>query len=241
MGAVDQWRSGLARRAASFVTGLSDAQREIATILFGLAEARGFVLAGGSALVALGAVDRETRDIDAFVQALPTQLPGDVTALAAALSDRLRSERWTVDRVRWHLTFVRLIATKRSESVEVDLAVDSPLLFPPDSNHGLPVMAAQDLAARKVLATLDRVAGRDFTDLKVLSESFSRANCVEWAMQLDRGIRPADIANSFSRLDLLSDDELPCPPDEALSVRKWFSDWGAELADQAAPVVDTDS
>lgn len=62
--------------------GLSDAQREIATILFGLAEARGFVLAGGSALVAHGAVDRETRDIDAFVQALPTQPPGDVTALA---------------------------------------------------------------------------------------------------------------------------------------------------------------
>ncbi len=43
---------------------LDPPQLEIAHILFELPTARGFALAGGSALLALGAINRPTRDSD---------------------------------------------------------------------------------------------------------------------------------------------------------------------------------
>lgn len=61
---------------------LTGLQRQVALALFGVPEAAGFALAGGSAIVSLGLVDRQTRDIDAFVAArrplrsLPPLRPG---------------------------------------------------------------------------------------------------------------------------------------------------------------------
>lgn len=51
------------------MSGLANLQQEVARILFGLPESAGFAMAGGSALVALGVIDRPTRDLDAFVAA----------------------------------------------------------------------------------------------------------------------------------------------------------------------------
>lgn len=51
------------------MSGLTNLQQEVARILFGLPESPGFALAGGSALVLLGVIDRPTRDLDAFVAA----------------------------------------------------------------------------------------------------------------------------------------------------------------------------
>ncbi len=66
------------------MSGFSAAQRSAARLLFALPEARGFALARGSALLALGTIDRPTRDIDAFVSAKPETPPGDVGPLVAA-------------------------------------------------------------------------------------------------------------------------------------------------------------
>ncbi len=57
------------------MTSLDTAQLNIARILFSLPAAGGFALAGGSALVVHGAIDRPTRDIDAFVAAKPVHRP----------------------------------------------------------------------------------------------------------------------------------------------------------------------
>ena len=58
------------------MSGFRAGQLQIAQLLFDLPEARGFALAGGSALLALGTIDRPTRDIDAFVAARrPRLLP----------------------------------------------------------------------------------------------------------------------------------------------------------------------
>jgi hypothetical protein len=45
---------------------LSEFQRRVAEIVFALAEAEGFALAGGGALIAHDVVDRTTRDLDCF-------------------------------------------------------------------------------------------------------------------------------------------------------------------------------
>ena len=87
-----------------------------------------------------------------------------------------------------HETFTRLEATRQGTTVEIDLAVDSPPLFPIRMIDGLPVLAPQDLAARKILAILDRAEGRDFTDLYTLSQHFQREEIIAWAQQLDAGL-----------------------------------------------------
>ncbi len=151
------------------MSGLTDSQQEVARILFGLPESTGFALAGGSALVALGVIDRPTRDLDAFVAARAGDPPGDVGPLAATFSATLTGAGWDVEAVRQHQTFVRLVASRDDDSIEVDLAVDSPPIFPVEVVNGIPTLAPQDLAARKVLAVLDRAEGRDFTDLWTLA------------------------------------------------------------------------
>lgn len=209
--------------------GFSDAQLDVTRVLFGLPEARGFALAGGSALLALGAIDRPTRDIDAFIAAKPETPPGDVGPLVLALRWRLVAEGWTVTVDRELVTFGRLVARRDDEAVEVDLAVDSPPLFPLEVVHDLPVLAGQDLAARKVLAILDRAEGRDFTDLRALADRYSRAECIRWARELDTGVRTSEIANAFTKLERLRDADLPCSPQVAPALRMWFERWSTDL------------
>jgi len=208
---------------------LDPPQLEIAHILFGLPAARDFALAGGSALLALGAINRPTRDIDAFVAARPGPTPGDVRPLAADLTCTLLNAGWEVSLIRSHQTFTRLVASWTDTDVEIDLAVDSPPLFPIESIDGIPVLAPQDLAARKVLAIIDRSEGRDFTDLHILVDRFGRTDCIRWAQQLDAGVRPTAIADAFDQLDRLDDNELPVAHPSA--VRSEFTRWASELRD----------
>ena len=131
--------------------------------------------------------------------------------------------------VRDHVTFARLLATLDHETIEVDLAVDSPPLFPLQQVDGIPALTAEDLAARKFLAILDRTEGRDFTDLWALSTRLGRAECFAWAQQLDTGVSEHDIADPFARLGRLGDDELPCSVVDRAAVRTSFVEWISEL------------
>lgn len=211
------------------VSAFSDGQLEVAHLVFGLTEARGYALAGGSALLALGAIDRPTRDVDAFVAAKSEIPPGDVGPLVAALQERLIAEGWTVTVDRELVTFARLLAERADEAVEIDLAVDSPPMFPLELVDGLPVLAGQDLAARKVLAILDRVEGRDFTDLRVLADRYSQADAIGWALALDAGVSASDIASAFERIERLDNGELPCPPEDVPHLREWYRRWADDL------------
>ncbi len=208
---------------------LTALQRRAAHILFELPDAAGYALAGGSALVALGVVDRLTRDLDAFIAAEPRNPPGDVRPLADAFTAALTTEGWTVELVRDHITFARLLATHEGETIEVDLAVDSPPLFPVQRVDGIPTLAAEDLAARKVLATLDRAEGRDFTDLWALSTRLGRSECIAWAQLLDSGVSDQDVADAFARLERIGNDELPSTDADRATVRAWFVDWIRQL------------
>ncbi len=208
------------------MTTLDPNQLLVARLLFSLPSAQGYALAVGAALLALGVIDRPTRDVDAFVAARPGASPGDVRPLVGEAVPALEAAGWTVETVRLHQTFARLVAKHESGVVEIDLAVDSPPLFAFGDVDGIPVLALEDLAARKILAILDRAEGRDFTDLLALAERFSPAECIEWARRLDEGITPATIADSFEKLDRLGDHELPTDDPDGLraSFRAWSHD-----------------
>lgn len=211
------------------MSALDPAQLEVAQILFGLPEADGYALAGGSALLVSGTIERQTRDIDAFMAAQPGPQPGCVKPLATKLSESLSAAGWTVNFIRTHDTFTRLTASRDGSDVEVDLAIDSPPLFQLNIIDGLPVLAGQDLAARKVLTIIDRAEGRDFTDLHALARQYSESDCIDWAKELDNGVTNIAIANAFSQLTRLDDNELPTT--QPGSVRDAFALWAKELAD----------
>lgn len=209
------------------MTALDPNQLSVARLLFSLPSARGYALAGGSALLAVGVIDRPTHDIDAFVAARPGPSPGDVRILAGDLAAALERDGWNVQTMRLHQTFARLVAERESGIVEVDLSVDSPPLFALGDVDGIPVLALEDLAARKILAILDRAEGRDFTDLLALADRFSRSECVAWAQQLDEGIPSAAIAEAFEKLARLRDHELPT--DDPDRLRESFATWSDDL------------
>ncbi len=202
-------------------------QQEIAAILFSLPEADHYALAGGAALIAHKAIDRQTRDLDAFIEARPEKPPGDVTGLLHALIASLHQHGWEPTTIREHQTFARILAKKDAVVVEVDLAVDSPRLFPTEIVDGLPTLSRQDLAARKILAILDRAEGRDFTDLHALQNLYTRPACIEWAQQLDSGLTTNAIADAFTNIDRLDNDELPTPKPQ--DIRRLFTTWIEEL------------
>lgn len=206
---------------------LDPSQNEIAHLLFALPEANGYALAGGGALLASGTIDRPTRDIDAFIEAQPGQPPGDVTPLAQALTTKLETHGWTIEPVRAHQTFTRLVATRDNNAVEIDLAVDSPRLFPTTTHAGIPMLDLRDLAARKILAILDRAEGRDFTDLEALQHRYDRTDIVRWVQQLDTGVSAAAIADAFGQIRRLDDTELPTT--HAQQTRQLFTTWTSEL------------
>lgn len=209
------------------MSSLDPNQLAVARILFSLPAARGYALVGGSALLVAGVIERPTRDVDAFVAASPGPSPGDVRPLVDELVPVLEQEGWSVEIVRLHETFARLVAMRRNATVDIDLAVDSPPLFPIIEIEGLRVLAPQDLAARKVLATLDRAEGRDYSDLRALAERFSREDCIAWAVALDAGVRAATVAEAFGNLDRLRDHELPT--DDPSGLREFYERWSDEL------------
>ena len=85
------------------------------------------------------------------------------------------------------------------------------------------MLAEPDLAARKVLAILDRSEGRDFTDL----EALGREQCIRWAKELDAGVTNEAIASAFAHLNRLDDSELPTAT--PASTRSIYDQWRAEL------------
>ena len=77
---------------------------------------------------------------------------------------------------------------------------------------------------------LDRTEGRDFTYLRALTRRYSPSDCLQWANDLDSGIRSVHIAQAFAKLARLEEAELPCDPLEALDLRTWYRKWSLDLS-----------
>jgi hypothetical protein len=206
-------------------------QRDLARLLFSLPEAAGYALAGGAALVVQQIVDRDTRDLDAFIAAAPGPTPGTVDLLADAFTEAAQRAGWTLQTIRRHPTFCRFILGRDDDTVELDLAVDSPLLEPPTAIDGIPVLTPLDLAARKVLAVVDRLEARDYTDLHALAQLVGQQTCIDSALTMDAGLSVSAIAEAFERIDRIAENRYPESATDAATTRRYFTTWAHELLD----------
>ncbi len=209
--------------------GLTDFQVEVARVFFGLAESEGFLLAGGAALVAQALTDRPTQDLDFF--AGPDS--GNVVVARDAFETAAQERGWSVRRVRDGVTFCRLVVSG-SDSLVVDLALDTPPSRPPTASFIGPTFDLEELAGRKALALFDRAEARDFTDVYALVQRYGKGLLLARAAEVDMGFDMAVFAQMLGTLSRFEDSELPIPGDRVSELRSFFASWAAELVDSLA-------
>ena len=176
---------------------LTPLQEQVASIVAGLAEAEGFALAGGAALIARGEIHRETRDLDFF-----GLTPDDVDRLVPAVDRALREAGLLVRHVQVSPGFARLIVERGDDSTELDLGADA-RLFPAEPRRPAPTLSGEELAVDKVLAVFGRAEARDFVDLAAIEARYGLDRLFALAAEKDNGFTPemfAEMAGRFSRL-----------------------------------------
>lgn len=146
-----------------------------------LPQAEGFALAGGAALIAQGASNRPTKDLDFFAES-----SADVDQFLPVLEASLEEAGLSVERIVAEPGFARLSVSDESDHTLIDLAYDTRLYAPVETDFG-PVLALDELATDKTLAVFGRAEARDFVDLMALSEQYTLDQLIELASAKDAG------------------------------------------------------
>jgi predicted nucleotidyltransferase component of viral defense system len=201
-------------------------QLEVARLFFALPASRGFLLAGGAALLAQHLTTRPTEDLDFFTA--PER--GHVPAARDALEDAARQRGWTAERIHDSDTFCRMVIRSLDAGVLIDLAVNAPPDLPASATTAGPTLAPEELAGHKLLALFDRAAARDFADVYVLVRRFGKDVMLARATQIDAGFDTKVLADMIATLSRFTDNEIPVPEDSsAAELRAFYAAWRSEL------------
>lgn len=206
-------------------TGLTQLQVATLRLFFALPESRGFVLAGGGALIAQHLIDRPTDDLDFFT----SPHHATVADAAEALSRAATECGWEVSVIQQVSTFCRMHFTGLEDELLIDLAMDAPPRLPTVATAVGPAFDPLELAGQKLLALFGRAEPRDFADVHVLARRFGRPELLARAAEIDPGFDPLILASMMRMLDRLDDDELPVERGAAAQLRAFFRDWATEL------------
>jgi hypothetical protein len=205
---------------------LTTFQNEVAQLFFAQPESKGFLLAGGAALLAQHLTARPTEDLDFFTA--PGR--GHVPAARDALEGAARDRGWSTERIHDGETFCRLIIRFDEAAVLVDLAVNAPPDLPASVTPAGPTLAPEELAGHKLLALYDRAAARDFADVFVLALRFGKHTLLTRAAQIDTGFEANVLADMIVALDRFADSEIPVPGGlTAAELRTFYATWRSEL------------
>jgi Nucleotidyl transferase AbiEii toxin, Type IV TA system len=203
--------------------GLPPFQLEVARVFFALPASKGFLLAGGAALLAQHLTARPTEDLDFFT----TPERGHVSAARDALEGAARQRGWATERIHDSGTFCRMVIRSADAGVLVDLAVNAPPDLPPSVT---PAGPTEELAGHKLLALFDRAAARDFADVYVLARRFGKDALITRATQIDAGFDTKVLADMMATLDRFTDSEIPVPSgSSAAELRAFYVGWRSEL------------
>jgi len=201
-------------------------QLEVATLFFALPASKGFLLAGGAALLAQHLTTRPTEDLDFFTASERGQVP----AARDALETAVRRRGWSIERIHDGDPFCRLLIQSTIGEVLVDLAVNAPPDLPASATPAGPTLAPEELAGHKLLALFDRAAARDFADVYMLARRFGKELLLARAAQIDAGFDIQVLADMIGTLDRLADSEIPLPDGLPVAeLRAFYSTWRLEL------------
>jgi Nucleotidyl transferase AbiEii toxin, Type IV TA system len=205
---------------------LSEFQRHVASIAFSVAEADGFALAGGGALIAHEIVDRTTKDLDCFGPSRDA-----VDRFWPAMVKTLEDAGLKVEvHVASH-GFAKLSVADPKNSdrrTQVDVGFDPAGHEAVSMTFG-PVRAIEDLAADKLLALFGRAAARDFVDVHALRQRFTRREMEIGAQAKDRGFSLDVLADAFGVLGSLPRSGFEVNDATFALLAEEFTDWQAQL------------
>ncbi|MDR0626917.1 MAG: nucleotidyl transferase AbiEii/AbiGii toxin family protein [Bifidobacteriaceae bacterium] len=204
---------------------LSAFQHEVAHTFFALPQARGFLLAGGAALSAAGAVQRETDDLDFFAPRGSIEVSLTKDAFIAACQAR----GWTAEVVIDSVEFVRLIVSDGSNDLPVDMGVDSDRLLPPIVTVLGPTISVEENAGRKTLALFGRWMPRDFVDVYTLAGIFGKERLLTLAQERDYGFDVEFFAQALDQVTRINPERFPIAADHVPGLIEFFTTWAAEL------------
>jgi hypothetical protein len=205
-----------------FITGF---QEDVARAFFDLPESRGFLLAGGAALIALGAVERVTDDLDFFA----ARGAGSVPSAKAAFVARCRERDWETVIIWENDEFVRLSVIGADDKVEVDLGIDASLLLPPTVTFLGPTIGLEENAGRKTLALFGRAAPRDFVDVFNLARRFGKPKLPELAAGRDLGFDRRVFGQMKCMVNQINARQFPFDEDAVPGLVASFNEWSEEL------------
>src|SRR5215469_4700380 len=132
-------RSGGVMAAGDGQPELAAFQLEVARLFFALPASKGFLLAGGAALLAQHLTARPTEDLDFFTA--PER--GHVPAASDALETEARRRGWATERIHDSDTFCRMVVRSADAGVLVDLAVNAPPGLPASVTSAGPTLAPE--------------------------------------------------------------------------------------------------
>lgn len=207
-------------------TELPTFQLEVARLFFMLPESKGFLLAGGAALLAQHLTARPTDDLDFFTS--PER--GHVSAARDALENAARQRGWRTELIHDSETFCRMVIRGVDVGVVIDLAVNAPPDLPASVTAAGPTLAPEELAGHKLLALFDRAAARDFADVYTLVHRFGKDVLLARAARIDAGFDARVLADMMATLDRFTDSEIPVSDGTSVSdLRAFYATWRLEL------------
>jgi predicted nucleotidyltransferase component of viral defense system len=199
-------------------------QIEVARLFFSLPASKGFLIAGGGALLATGLTSRPTQDLDFFGEMGQVNISEAREQFLRAATNR----HWKCKVVQSDELFVRM-HVKGTEEVLVDIAIDVAARFPSQISVLGPTFNHEELAGRKMLALFDRAEARDFADVFALAKHFSKELLLLRASELEVSLETEVLAAMMRSLSRFSDDELPIDQSSTDELRNFFAVWANEL------------
>ncbi|HEY5881927.1 MAG TPA: nucleotidyl transferase AbiEii/AbiGii toxin family protein [Nakamurella sp.] len=201
------------------------AEQERAAVILLSAAAGQISLAGGSALIAHGLIDRQTKDLDAFT----SSLGADVVGITDRVADAFRAAGYVVNDDSRSPALRRLLVTRGaqrsigrpSRAIQIEIGSDYQALPSLPSRFG-PILDPYELGANKILATYDRVRPRDADDIArlVTKLDYTRMLSVADGKMVDRLDRE-QLAEAFDMFTRVDDSEFPYP-DNAAAVKEFM-------------------
>jgi len=207
---------------------LTEAQREVATIVLDVLDGEGFCLAGGAALVASGLTERPTRDLDVF-----TDRDVDIRAAGDKVMGALQDAGFGVRVKRNQRQFVKLaVSAGRRGRVEVDLGRDH-REWPATTTSLGRTLSSRELVTNKLLALFGRVQPRDLVDIATLATKVDLREVLIDAKDKDPGFHPKYLAEMIRMVIARPDNEWP-PGCDVGEVRHFGDEFASSLEARSA-------
>jgi hypothetical protein len=210
----------------------TEVQRRLLADLLAVGAAYPLVLAGGTAVLAHGLVDRLSRDVN-----VATESPAGMEDIAAAVRAGLAERGWLVRPSGTDPLSARLGVTDPGTGEECEVSVYKEVLWRPpvETEFGL-TLSLEDVVGTKVRALADRGLARDLVDVHAASAHWSHPELEE----LGRRHAPdtfdlSDLQARLTGTDWLDDAQFAaCGLDHraVAELRRWAQEWADDIAER---------